>query len=150
MVEYQSKHGIVRKDPYTLYMSFVDMRNFIRMLPEDKREMVKADYDSIVISAQGYEVGAKVFSRTPYSRIELVDYGAPFAFKLTLSFDSNGRAAETDFSIKVEADLNFMMKMMLGGKIQEGIDRIVDGLVAVSEGRMPEGVDPEMLKNFKV
>ncbi|MBP5397689.1 MAG: hypothetical protein J6Y32_03515 [Bacteroidales bacterium] len=149
MVEYQSKHGIVRKDPYTLYMSFVDMRNFVQMLPEDKREMVKADYDSILISAQGYEVGAKVFSRTPYSRIELVDYGAPFAFKITLSFDANGRLGETDFSIKVEADLNFMMKMMLGSKIQEGLDKIVDGLVAVSEGRIPEGVDPEMLKHFK-
>ena len=150
MVEYQSKHGIVRKEPYALYMSFVDMRNFILMLPEDKREMVKADYDTIVISAQGYEVGAKVFSRTPYSRVELVDYGAPFAFKVSLSFDVTGQPGETDFSIKVEADLNFMMKMMLGSKIQEGLDKIVDGLVAVSEGRMPEGVDPDMLKNFKV
>ena len=42
-----------------------------------------------------------------------------------------------------------MMKMMLGSKIQEGLDKIVDGLVAVSEGRIPEGVDPEMLKHFK-
>ena len=39
-----------------------------------------------------------------------------------------------------------MMKAMLGGKIKEGLDKIVDGLVAVSEGRAPEGVDPSMFK----
>ena len=149
MVEYNSKHGQVRKSPIELYMMFVDMRNFVMMLPEDKKEMVKADYDTLQVSVQGYDVGAKVHSRTPYSRIELVDYGAPFAFKVTLSFDADGNPAETDFSIKVEAELNFMMKMMLGSKLQEGLDKIVDGLVAVSEGRMPEGIDPDMLKNFK-
>ena len=150
MVEYNSKHGQVRKSPIELYMMFVDMRNFVMMLPEDKKEMVKADYDSILVSVQGYEIGAKVLTRTPYSHIELVDYGAPFAFKLSLNFDATFNPGVTDFSIKLEADLNFMMKMMIGGKIQEGMDKIVDGLVAVSEGRVPEGVDPEMLKNIKL
>lgn len=150
MVEYNSKHGQVRKSPFELYMMFVDMRNFMMMLPEDKKEMVKADYDTILVSVQGYEVGAKVFSRTPYSRIELVDYGSPFAFKIVLSFDATPNPGVTDFSVRLEADLNFMMKMMIGGKLQEGMDKIVDALVAISEGRTPEGVDPDMLKNFKV
>lgn len=150
MVEYKSKHGLVRKAPYELYMSFVDMRNFVTMLPEDKRQMVTADYDTIQVSVQGYEVGAKVFSRTPYSRIELVDYGSPFAFKLTLNFDSNGNPNETDFSVNLDADLNFMMKMMIGNKVQGALDKVVDALVAVSEGRIPEGVDPETLKNFNL
>ncbi len=51
---------------------------------------------------------------------------------------------KTDFSIELSADLNLMMKMMLGSKLQEGLDRMVDGLAAVSEGRMPEGIDPSM------
>lgn len=130
MLEYKSKHGVVRKSPFELYMAFVDMRNFQAMIPQDKRDMVTADYDTIKVSVQGYEVGAKVFSRTPYSRIELVDYGAPFAFKMSFCFDATGAPYETDFSIQVEADLNFMMKMMLGNKIQEALDKIVDGLVS--------------------
>ena len=36
------------------------------------------------------------------------------------------------------------MKAMIGGKIQQGLDKIVDSLVMVSEGRMPE-----MPKDFK-
>mgnify|MGYP001541278931 FL=1 len=42
-----------------------------------------------------------------------------------------------------------MMKMMLGGKIREAMDRMVDGLVAMSEGRMPEGIDEETLRKMR-
>lgn len=150
MEQYKSKTGIVSKAPYELYMSFVDMRNFTQMLPEDKRDMVEADYDSITVNVQGMCIGAKVHQRIPYSYIELVDWGnSPIPFKVGLNFDSAGTSNKTQFSVNVEAELNFMMKMMLGKKIQEALDKMVDGLVAVSEGRMPEGVDPDMLKNMK-
>ena len=42
----------------------------------------------------------------------------------------------------MEADLNLMMKMMLSGKIKEALDKVVDGLVDASNGKMPEGFDP--------
>ena len=44
----------------------------------------------------------------------------------------------------LEAELNFMMKTLLGGKLKDALDKVVDGLVAMSEGRMPEGIDPSM------
>jgi len=150
MEEYTSKKGIVSKAPYELYMSFVDMRNFVQMLPEDKRSMVEADYDTITVAVQGLNIGAKVTSRVPYSYIELVDWGnSPVPFKIELNFGSIGAHDKTEFFIKVSAELNFMMKMMVGNKIQGGLDKIVDGLVAVSEGRLPDGVDPDMVKNMK-
>ena len=37
-----------------------------------------------------------------------------------------------------------MMKMILGSKLQTGLDQVVDSLVAMSEGRIPEGIDPSM------
>ena len=39
--------------------------------------------------------------------------------------------------------------MMLGGTIREALDRMVDGLVAMSEGRMPEGIDEETLRKMR-
>ena len=57
--------------------------------------------------------------------------------------------SKTDFHIEFHADLNLMMKMMLGGKIREAMDRMVDGLVAMSEGRMPEGIDEETLRKMR-
>jgi len=150
MEQFKSKKGIVSKAPFELYMSFVDMRNFSQMLPEDKKDMVEADYDSITVNYQGFCIGAKVQQRLPYSYIELVDWGnSPVPFKIGLNFGSIGDPYKTEFSITVDAELNFMMKMMIGKKLSEALDKVVDGLVAVSEGRVPEGVDPEQLKNMK-
>ena len=42
-----------------------------------------------------------------------------------------------------------MMKMMLGGKIREAMNKMVDGLVAMSEGRMPDGIDEDTLRKMK-
>lgn len=123
-------------------MAFTDMRNFLQYLPQDKRQGIKAEYDTISATVQGFEIGVKVHERTPYSKISYVDNGAPFAFKLDFHFDSNnGEMNSTDFYINVEADLNFMMKMLLGSKIQDGLNKIVDSLVDLSNGKMPEGVD---------
>ena len=44
MAEFESKHGIVSRAPYELYMGFVDMRNFMNFLPEDKKQGVTLLY----------------------------------------------------------------------------------------------------------
>ena len=147
MAEYKSKRAIVSKAPYELYMAFVDMRNFVQFVPEDKRGDVTADFDTIHATVQGFNVGVKVVQRTPYSKIEFADDGAPFQFRLTMHFDAAfGDPYKTDFQIILDAELNFMMKTLLGGKLKDALDKVVDGLVAVSEGRMPEGVDPSMFR----
>lgn len=144
-VEIKSKKAVVSKAPYELYMLFVDMRNFVNFLPEDKKQGVSADYDSIHADVQGFNIGLKVVERVPYSRIVFQDDGAPFTFELALFFDPASDPYKTDFQIILEAELNFMMKTLLGGKLKEALDKVVDALVAMSEGRMPEGFDPSMM-----
>lgn len=144
-VEIKSKKGIVSKPSYELYMAFSDMRNFVNFLPEDKKKDVTADYDSIHAVVQGFGIGVRVVGRTPYSRIDFEDDGAPFKFGLALHFDAApSDPYKTEFSICVDAELNFMMKTILGSKIREALDKAVDALVAMSEGRMPDGIDPSM------
>ena len=142
MTDISSKHAVVSWAPYMLYMMLVDMRNLTRMLPEDKKEGVTADADSISASIQGFRIGIRVIERVPYTRISLADDGAPFRFNLDLCFDPSDEPGKTDFYIRAGADLNIMMKAFLGPKIKEALDKIVDTLVDASEGRMPEGFDP--------
>lgn len=147
MAEFKSKHGIVSRSQAEMYMSFTDMRNFLNYLPEDKKQGITADYDSIKASVQGFNIGVTVTGRTPYSRIAFSDDGAsPFRFGATMFFDDAGDPGKTDFHIEVSAELNFMMQMMLGSKLKDALNKIVDGLVDASEGRMPEGFDPSMFK----
>lgn len=143
--EIKSKHAVVSKAPCILYMGFTDMRNFVQFLPEDKRQGVTADFDTIHATVQGFSIGVRVAGRRPYSMIEFEDDGAPFSFSVRMYFDAvPGENEKTDFHIEITADLNLMMKMMLGSKLQEAVDRMADGLAAVSEGRMPDGVDPSV------
>ena len=147
MATYNGKHAIVSRPPYEFYMTFVDMRNFLAFIPEDKKQGVEADYDTITATFQGFNIGARVDQRVPYSRITYVDNGAPFQFSASLCFDPvSNDPSKTDFHIDLDVELNFMMKMMIGGKLQDAIDRIAQGLADISEGRMPEGVDPSMFK----
>lgn len=146
MVNYKSKRAVVSKAPYELYMAFVDMRNFVQFLPEDKKADVTADYDSIQATVQGFNIGVKVTGRVPYSKIEFADDGAPFQFRFAMHFDPAADPYKTDFQIDLDADLNFMMKTLLGSKIQGALDKVVDSLVDLSEGRMPEGLDMSGLK----
>lgn len=140
-----SKHRSVARAPYMLYMPFSDMRNFVAMLPEDKRQGVEADYDSIRGTVQGFSVGVRVEERRPYSRIVYKDDGAPFQFTINICFDADGGNPDsTDFHIDIEADLNFMMKMLLGNKFQDAVDKMVDAVADMAMGKMPEGIDPSM------
>lgn len=145
--QYSSKHGIVSRPPYELYLSFSDMRNFLQMLPEDKKQGVTADFDSIDATVQGFHIGVRVKSRVPYSLIEVEDSDAPFHFCVSLHFDATGDPGKTDFHIEVAAEMNLMLKMVLGSKVQGALDKVVDGLVDLSEGRMPAGFDPTQFPN---
>ena len=63
---------------------------------------------------------------------------------LHMHFDPAADPYKTEFQIIMNADLNFMMKTILGSKLKDALDKVVDALVAVSEGRLPEGIDPSM------
>ena len=141
MAKYSSKKGTVNKAPYELYMAVTDLRNILQVIPADKREGVTADFDSIHAKVQGFDIGVRIVERTPYSRIVLKDDGAPFSFTVNVNFDSAPVSTQTIFSLDVDADLNFMMKTLLGSKIKDALDKVVDGLVDASNGNMPDGFD---------
>lgn len=146
--QYNSKHGIVSRPQTDLYMTFTDLRNFGSMIPHNEQAEVQADFDTLRATVHGFTIGVRVTDRHPYDRIVVEDIDAPFHFMVIFRFEEvAGQSGQTDFSIEVEADLNLMMKMALGKKLQDGLDKMVDALVAISEGRMPEGIDPEMFKN---
>lgn len=141
MAKYSSKKGTVNKAPYELYMAVTDLRNILQVIPADKRDGVTADFDSIHAKVQGFDIGVRIVERTPYSRIVLKDDGAPFSFTVNVNFDSAPVSTQTVFSLDVDADLNFMMKTLLGSKIKDALDKVVDGLVDASNGKMPDGFD---------
>lgn len=129
--QYTSKHGIVGRSQAELFMAFTDMRNFTQMVPPDQNISLEADFDTLTATAQGMSFSAKIVERVPYSKIVAEDRDAPFHFSITFHFDDGG-AAKTDFWVEVDAELNGILKMMLGNKIKEALDKMVDGMVDAS------------------
>lgn len=133
---YESKHGIVAVPPEQLYMSFTDMRNLTQSMPPKYLDNVTADFDNIRATIQGFTIAVRVKERLPYSVIRIEDSEAPFHFCISAHFDP--AEGGTDFSLEADADLNLMMKALLGGKIKDALDKAVDTLVSVSHGNRPE------------
>ena len=139
---YTSKHGQVAKRPEELFMAFTDLRNFAQMVPAGKVQAdIQADFDTLSVTVQGFKIGVRVDEREPYRLIRLGSTDSPVEFVGVLHFEPSALPERTDFWIDLDANLNFMMKMMLGDKVQQAMDKMVDGLVDASEGRMPQMPD---------
>jgi hypothetical protein len=139
---YTSKHGQVAKRPEELFMAFTDMRNFAQMVPQDKvKAEITADFDNLTATVQGFRIGVRVDDRQPYRLIRIGSSESPVEFVGVLHFEPSMLPGRTDFWIDLDANLNFMMKTMLGSKLQQALDKMVDGLVDASEGRMPQMPD---------
>ena len=121
-------------------MAFTDMRNFTRVVPEGVQSQVSldADFDNLWATVQNFKIGVKIEERVPFSTIRLISTNSPVEFVGAIHFEQSTIPGRTDFSIVLDANLNMMMRAMLGKKIQEALDKLVQGLVDVSEGKTPD------------
>ncbi len=141
--EIKGKSVNINVPAHALYTAFADMRHFIQNLPEDKREGIEATADTIEGDVKGIRMGAQVTERVPFSYIKIQNYGqTPFPFEVGLFFDA-ADAVKTVFHMEAKAELPIMIKMMIGSKLQELLDKITDQLALAAEGK----ISPEDLKN---
>ena len=87
-------------------------------------------------------MGAAISERIPFSCIKIKEHGqTPFQFEVSLFFDA-ADVQKTMFHMEVDAELPFMVKMLIGNKLQEVVDKITEQLALASEGK----ISPEDLK----
>ena len=127
---------------HALYTAFADMRHFVERLPEEKKQGITATSDTIEGEVQGLRMGAAISERIPFSCIKIKEHGqTPFQFEVSLFFDA-ADVQKTMFHMEVDAELPFMVKMLIGNKLQDMVDKITEQLALASEGK----ISPEELK----
>lgn len=128
---FKSKHGVIGRSNMELFMVFTDLRNLTSMIPANEKALEKvsfdADFDNLRISANGININVRITERVPYSKIVVDSVESPIKFTVTLNFHDMG-GHRTEFFIELDAELNFLMKQMLGKKIENGLDMIIDTL----------------------
>ena len=103
-------------------------------LPEEAREKISIeaiDNDScaFVIPGAGRLV-LRVIEREPEGTIKLATEQSPIDLTLWIQL-LEPTYGDTRLRLTLRADLNFFMRKMIGGKLQEGIDKLADMLTMI-------------------
>ena len=128
MQEYISKQQQVLRPAEQIYAVISRFDNLTPALA-DKVEEWQATEDSCSFKAKGFTVKLRMEEREPGKYVKVVgdDGGVPmdFAFWIQLQEVS---AADTRLRLVLRIDLNMMMKMMIGNKLQGALDQIAEGI----------------------
>ena len=126
MQEYISKQQQVLRPAEQIYAVISRFDNLTPALA-DKVEEWQATEDSCSFKAKGFTVKLRMEEREPGKYVKVDDGGVPmdFAFWIQLQEVS---AADTRLRLVLRIDLNMMMKMMIGNKLQGALDQIAEGI----------------------
>lgn len=134
MQEYISKQQQVLRSAEDI---FAAISRFDRLTPAlaDRVEEWQADEEHCSFKAKGFTVKLRMEERIAPKHVKIVgdEGGVPvdFAFWIQLH-----RVSDTDTRLRLvlHAELNMMMKMMIGSKLQGALDRIAEGLARAMNG----------------
>ena len=134
MQEYISKQQQILRPAEQIYAAISRFDNLTPALA-DRVEEWQADEERCSFKAKGFTVKLRMEERVEAKHVKIVgdEGGVPvdFAFWIQLHEVS---AADTRLRIVLHAELNMMMKMMIGGKLQGAIDQIAEGLALAMNG----------------
>lgn len=125
-MQYTSQQKAIHRSSEQIYTVLSKFSNFTPML-QDKVEEWAATDDTCSFKAKGMTIRLRMEELTPYSTIKVVgdDNGAPFPFTFWVQL-KEVEPYDTRMRIVLEIELNMMMKMMIGGKLQDAVDKIAD------------------------
>lgn len=125
-MQYTSKQQQINRSSEQIYTVLSKFSNFTPMLADKVEEWTATD-DRCSFKAKGFMIALKMDELTPFTTIKIVGDGNgspfPFAFWVQLKEEA---PYDTRLRIVLDAELNMMMKMMIGGKLQEAVDKIAE------------------------
>ncbi len=129
MAKYESKQQTAYAPAAAMYAALSKFSNLTPMLA-DKVEGWEADDDTCSFKVQGMAVRLRMDRESSKAEggnyvVKVVSEDSPMAFAFWLQMKEVG-AMETRLRVVVEIELNMMMKMMIGSKLQDGVDKIAE------------------------
>lgn len=133
-MKYTSKQVHIARPDVTIFRALSSFENFTPILA-DKVEGWEATEETCRFKAKGFTVGLKMAEREPNKLIKVcADESAggmpiPFTFWAQMKDTTEETAAgtpHTHMRIVLDIELNPMMKMFVGNKMQEAVDSIAD------------------------
>jgi carbon monoxide dehydrogenase subunit G len=132
--KYESKQQQIRKPAEMIYAVLADFNNFTPLV-QDKVEDWKVEGDSCSFRVKGIGVSLNMTEKVPGERIKIeASDSSPFGFTLWVQLKevtpcadaADPRSADTRIRLVLHAEMNMMIKMMIGSKIQPALDGMAE------------------------
>ena len=124
----------VKQIPYpveNVYRNISDLSNLERVrdrIPEDKLEDFQFDSDSVQVSvAPVGTIKLRIIEREENKCVKFETEQSPLPFNLWIQVLPVSET-ESKMKITVKADIPFMLKGMVSGPLQDGVEKIADAL----------------------
>uniref|UniRef100_UPI0040570945 polyketide cyclase n=1 Tax=Alistipes sp. TaxID=1872444 RepID=UPI0040570945 len=134
MKEYISKQHQILRPVEQVYMLISRFDNLTPAL-QDKVEEWQATEDHCSFKAKGFNVSLKMEERIENKHVKIVgDGGIPMDFAFWIQLHSVS-PTDTRMRLVLHVELNMMMKMMIGSKLQGALDQIAEGMARAFNGQ---------------
>ena len=115
--------------PASLIYPIISRLDLLSPAMQDKVEEWQATEDSCSFKVKGMKVGLRIAERVENKHVKIVadEGGIPIDFTFWIQLKQVDER-DTRVRMVLHAELNMMMRMMIGSKIQSGLDQAVEGL----------------------
>ncbi len=128
MEKYESKQQQINH-PASLIFPIISRMDFLTPAMQDKVEEWEATPDTCSFKVKGFKVALRIVDKVENKHVKIVadQGGVPIDFTFWIQLHEVS-SNDTRVRMVLHAELNMMMKMMVGSKLQEGLDKAVEGL----------------------
>ena len=127
----------IKPIPYpveNVYRNISDLSNLERVrdrIPEDKLENFQFDSDSVQVSVSPVGViKLRIIEREENRCVKFETEQSPLPFNLWIQVLPVS-ATDSKMKVTVKADIPFMLKGMVAGPLQDGVEKIADALAQI-------------------
>ena len=124
----------IKQIPYPVedvYRNISDLSNLERVrdrIPQDKLQDFQFDSDSVAVSVSPVgTIKLRICAREENKCVKFETEQSPMPFNLWIQVLPVS-AAESKMKVTVKADIPFMLKGMVSGPLQDGVEKIADAL----------------------
>lgn len=131
MQEYISKQQQIRRPAEQIYEAVSRFDNLTPALA-DKVEEWEATEDRCSFKAKGFSIKLRMEERIAAKQVKIVgdDGGVPVDFAFWIQLQEVA-PDDTRIRLVLHIELNMMLKMMVGNKLQSALDKIAEGIAQV-------------------
>ena len=131
MTKFESSVKQISYPVEDVYRNISDLSNLERVrdrIPQDKLQDFQFDSDSVAVSVSPVgTIKLRICEREENKCVKFETEQSPMPFNLWIQVLPVS-AAESKMKVTVKADIPFMLKGMVSGPLQDGVEKIADAL----------------------